>query len=234
MYCKECGAENKDNSKFCKYCGAKLNNNDNAVMADSNDIIITNKESKKSSGKKTLIMALSCSLGALLLITCIILFVFRNKISFMRDLLGIEDKIEKIVDNDGEKIKLFEDDDDNMDDVVEKDDDLIEVDGIWGIETTIKAEDVFGIDVNGIIANQPIGNQKYLPNVNTNTWDFVEKDYYIGSELIKVIQKTIGAEPDGLFGANSVLAMQKWLNVPNTGKLDEETVKAFQTYLNNN
>lgn len=108
----------------------------------------------------------------------------------------------------------------------------ISVDGSWGIATTEKAQKVFGTTVDGVVSNQPASNRAYVPNAYTGSWQFKTSGYSAGSQLVRAIQRKIGATTDGWFGANSVKALQKFLGVTVDGSMGPATVKAFQTWLN--
>lgn len=107
----------------------------------------------------------------------------------------------------------------------------IAVDGSWGIATTKKAQAVFGTVQDGIISGQPISNKKYLANAYTGSWQFVS-GRATGSNLIRAIQRRIGAAADGYFGRKSVMKFQSWLGVSVDGSMGPATVKAFQNWLN--
>lgn len=107
----------------------------------------------------------------------------------------------------------------------------LSVDGSWGVATTKRAQAVFGTVQDGIVSGQPITNKKYLPNAYTGSWQFVSGTAS-GSNLIRAIQKKIGATADGYFGPASVKAFQKWLGVTVDGSMGPATVRAFQTWLN--
>ena len=107
----------------------------------------------------------------------------------------------------------------------------IAVDGSWGVATTNKAQAVFGTVQDGIISGQPISNKRYLANAYTGSWQFVS-GRAIGSNLIRAIQRRIGATADGYFGRKSVMKFQSWLGVSVDGSMGPATVKAFQNWLN--
>lgn len=107
----------------------------------------------------------------------------------------------------------------------------IAVDGSWGVATTKKAQQVFGTVQDGIVSGQPISNKKYLPNAYTGSWKFYS-GHTTGSNLVRAIQKRIGATVDGYFGRGSVMALQRFLSVAVDGSMGPATVKAFQSWLN--
>ena len=110
----------------------------------------------------------------------------------------------------------------------------IAVDGLWGVETTKKAQTVFKTTVDGKVNRQPWDNQNYLPACAMTSWQFyvTPKWYNGGSALVKAMQKKLGVKQDGWFGEESVKALQKFLGVSQDGKCGENTVKAFQKWLN--
>lgn len=110
------------------------------------------------------------------------------------------------------------------------------VDGLWGKDTTVRAQQVFGTPVDGIISNQPLMYKVENPGLLSSTfeWKFVPNKK--GSDLIKAIQKKVGVKQDGFIGPTTIKAMQKWLGTAVDGKVSKPSlmVKAFQKWLNSN
>lgn len=109
----------------------------------------------------------------------------------------------------------------------------LEVDGSWGPATTRRTQQYLGTVVDGIISNQPDDNRDYLPNAHKSTWQFKASGYRQGSDMIRALQRLIGATVDGWFGRQSVIALQRFLGVAQDGSMGPATVRAWQTYLNN-
>lgn len=116
----------------------------------------------------------------------------------------------------------------------------IDVDGLWGVDTTYKAQKVFGTYQDGEVSDQDVDCIGFLPACLRSSWEFV---YYTtdGSDLIRAIQKKCGLkgdDVDGIAGHDTVEALQKFLNRQMNAKLDtdgilgELTCKAFQRWLN--
>lgn len=108
----------------------------------------------------------------------------------------------------------------------------IAVDGSWGPATTRATQKLLGTVVDGIISNQPTANKKYLYAAHTSTWQFKSKGYNAGSNMVRALQKLIGAKVDGWFGKNSVLCLQKFLGVKQDASMGPATVRAWQQYIN--
>ena len=111
----------------------------------------------------------------------------------------------------------------------------IDVDGIWGKATTVKAQQVFGTTVDGIVSNQYVTYKNKNQGLSSTTFEWEKKPNKIGSALIKAIQKKIGVNQDGFIGTNTIKAMQKWLGTIQDGYVSKPSsmVKAFQKWLNN-
>lgn len=116
----------------------------------------------------------------------------------------------------------------------------IEVDGLWGTETTYKAQKVFGTYQDGEVSDQDADCMLFLPACLRSSWEFVYYTEY-GSDLIRAIQKKCGLkgdDVDGIAGHDTVEALQKFLNKQLNAALDEDgilgelTCKAFQRWLN--
>lgn len=104
------------------------------------------------------------------------------------------------------------------------------VDGKWGTNTCKRAQEVFNTTVDGYISSQSSSLKKYHAGVSCAKYVTSGK----GSQLIKAIQKKVGATQDGLMGQATIKAMQKWLGTTQDGTISNpsQMVKAFQTWLN--
>lgn len=115
--------------------------------------------------------------------------------------------------------------------------DVVAVDGSWGCATTRYTQKLLGTTIDGKVSKQPRSNKKYLTAASTSSWEF-KLIGATGSNMIKALQKLIGADPDGKFGKKSVTALQQFLKKQNLylgdidGVMGKGTVKAWQTYLN--
>lgn len=110
------------------------------------------------------------------------------------------------------------------------------VDGLWGKDTTIRLQEIFGTTKDGIVSNQSSSLKSKNPGLITTSWNFVSNaSKTSGSQLIKAIQKKVGTTQDGLFGTNTCKAMQKWLGTTQDGIVSKpsQMVKALQTWCNN-
>lgn len=106
-------------------------------------------------------------------------------------------------------------------------------DGLWGVDTTRKAQEVFGTPVDGIVSKQVswVGNQN--PGLLSSTFEWLNS-MQGGSLLIAAIQRKVGVNDDGYIGTNTISAMQRWLGTPVDGIASNPSVmvKAFQHWLN--
>ena len=110
----------------------------------------------------------------------------------------------------------------------------LEIDGVWGKDTTKRAQKVFGTTVDGIVSNQ---NSKYKdenPGLSISSFEWEKKPGKGGSKLIKAIQKKVGVKQTGYIDPTTIKAMQKWLGTTQDGKVSKpsQMVKAFQKWLN--
>lgn len=110
--------------------------------------------------------------------------------------------------------------------------DKIDIDGKWGPATTRKAQKVFGTTVDGIVTDQYKIYKSQNPGLFAFEWLDNPSDY--GSELIRAIQKKVGANVDGHIGPETIKKMQKWLGTIQDGYVSNpsDMVKAFQKWLN--
>lgn len=108
------------------------------------------------------------------------------------------------------------------------------VDGIWGVATTKRLQEIFGTTVDGKISNQNINLKDKNPGLSTSSWCFETKKKN-GSQLIRKIQQKLGITVDGRCGEQTIKAMQKWLGTTADGKVSRpsQMVKALQRWCNN-
>jgi hypothetical protein len=110
---------------------------------------------------------------------------------------------------------------------------IIAEDGLWGRDTTTKAQEVFGTIVDGTVSNQLIWWKDENPGLLDSTFEWQD---FMGdaSMLIARIQELVGAEVDGWIGRDTITKMQKYFNTPVDGCVSNPSslVKAFQKWLN--
>ena len=71
-------------------------------------------------------------------------------------------------------------------------------------------------------------------NINQQIPDYLKSNPAGYSELIKAIQKKVGATQDGWIGPNTIKKMQKYFDTAQDGCVSNpsDVVKAFQKWLN--
>lgn len=109
----------------------------------------------------------------------------------------------------------------------------IEEDGLWGMETTRRAQQEFGTYEDGIVSRQLSRFKSRMPGCVAGWhWTGVSGDG--GSDLIRAMQKWLKVEVDGHCGTQTIMALQKKMGTPVDGVLDKpsQCIKAFQHYLN--
>lgn len=109
---------------------------------------------------------------------------------------------------------------------------IIDVDGKWGEDTTKKAQEIFKTTVDGIVTDQYKCYENENPGLIAFEWLDNPSDY--GSELIRAIQKKVGANVDGHIGPETIKKMQKWLGTVQDSCVSNpsDVVRAFQKWLN--
>lgn len=109
----------------------------------------------------------------------------------------------------------------------------IDEDGLWGKDTTRRAQEVFGTPVDGIVSNQLSWWRSQNPGLLDSTFEW-QDSMHGGSALIRAIQNKIGANPDGYIGKETITKMQEWLGTPVDGCVSypSQMVSAFQKWLN--
>lgn len=107
----------------------------------------------------------------------------------------------------------------------------IDEDGLWGEDTTIKAQEVFKTTVDGMVTDQRKEYKAKNPGLVSFEWKSNPTGY---SELIKAIQKKVGANVDGWIGTETIKKMQKYFGTIQDGCISNpsDVVRAFQKWLN--
>ena len=108
----------------------------------------------------------------------------------------------------------------------------LDVDGYLGVQSVTAWQEALGTYADGFISGQSIWNRQYLPNLVAVTYDNG------GSQLVRAIQRKVGADVDGYMGPQTVRCLQAWLNKQGNfnlvidGYLGPATAKAVQQTIN--
>ena len=107
----------------------------------------------------------------------------------------------------------------------------LKVDGLWGGDTTRRAQEVLGTYVDGVVSSQPRIWKKPNPGL-TLGWEWHTNAS--GSPMIKALQRKLGVTADGKFGTQSIRKFQARMGTPIDGKLwrNSPAIKEFQRRLN--
>lgn len=106
------------------------------------------------------------------------------------------------------------------------------VDGVWGPATTKAVQKWLGTTQDGIVSNQGTWNKQYLLNCSTDSWKFSSNPSG-GSDMVRALQRTVGAGVDGHAGKETITKLQKYLGLSGPdGYCGPNTVKALQNFLN--
>ena len=113
----------------------------------------------------------------------------------------------------------------------------LEVDGIWGQDTTTRLQEIFGTPVDGKISNQIKKYKDENPGLLSSTFMWKDKPNGKGSMLIKAMQKWAGmpeSKRDGEIGPDTIRAIQTKLGTIVDGCVDKpsDMVKALQRWAN--
>lgn len=113
----------------------------------------------------------------------------------------------------------------------------VAIDHRWGPATTRASQKVLGTYIDGIVSKQSKRARKFLPNVSTASWKFVNNPGK-GSNMVRALQRLVGATVDGKCGPGTVSALQRFLKNKGyySGSIDSKmgpgTVGGWQRYIN--
>lgn len=108
--------------------------------------------------------------------------------------------------------------------------DQLKVDGKWGTDTTLRLQIIFGTIRDGVVSFQRV---EYRQAGCYTGWQWVTNPSG-SSDLIKAIQRLVGAKVDGWIGPDTIRAMQKYWGTVQDGKISavSDLVKAMQRWAN--
>ena len=111
-------------------------------------------------------------------------------------------------------------------------DGTLTVDGYWGADTTRKLQEILGTTVDGIVSSQDEDYEDDNPGLTTG-WEWVATPE--GSAVIEALQATLGVEQDGIFGPETIHALEAHYGFEPDEGLDapSNTIRALQQALNN-
>jgi peptidoglycan hydrolase-like protein with peptidoglycan-binding domain len=109
----------------------------------------------------------------------------------------------------------------------------LDVDGLWGRDTTTALQTILGTGVDGIVSQQYAIYRKSNPGLLSSSWEWVVYPRG-GSAMVKAMQRKIGASADGFVGPETISALQSYLGTPVDGRIDKPStcVRALQERLN--
>lgn len=118
----------------------------------------------------------------------------------------------------------------------EKKPEELDVDGLWGKDTTTRLQQIFGTTVDGVVSNQWACYRDSNPGL-VSGFDWKANPNGNGSQLIKAMQKWAGMAAsacDGELGPNTIKAFQKKLGTTVDGHVSKpsQMVKALQNWAN--
>lgn len=107
------------------------------------------------------------------------------------------------------------------------------VDGVWGTATTSALQTTLGTEADGVVSDQYIGYRPDNPGLSMSSWQWHSKTT-LGSDMVRALQRELGATVDGIAGPKTFKALQKHLGTYQDGVIDNPStcVKELQTRLN--
>lgn len=110
---------------------------------------------------------------------------------------------------------------------------VLTVDGYWGPSTTRRLQEVLKTSVDGQVSSQAVSWKAKNPGL-TGGWEWVPDNQASGSLVITALQQRLGIDADGLIGAGTILALEKYCGTPQDGYFGEASacIKELQKKLN--
>lgn len=109
----------------------------------------------------------------------------------------------------------------------------LEVDGVWGPATTRAVQAALGTTQDGIVSDQYAGYRAGNPGLSSASWEWHSRTS-LGSDMVRALQRKIGATVDGVAGPKTFRALQTCLGTTQDGRISNPStcVKALQQRLN--
>ena len=107
----------------------------------------------------------------------------------------------------------------------------LDIDGYAGWNTVTDMQHALGTYEDGVISGQPSNLEQY-------TWAVVAKEFgYGGSQMVRALQRLVGASEDGYWGSETSTQLQRYLvskgyQVAVDGYFGTESVSALQRCIN--
>ena len=109
----------------------------------------------------------------------------------------------------------------------------LEVDGIWGPSTTTALQKALRTEQDGVVSDQYVGYRESNPGLSAASWDWRIKTT-LGSDMVRALQRKLGATVDGVAGPKTIKALQTRLGTYQDGVISNPSncVKELQRRLN--
>lgn len=109
----------------------------------------------------------------------------------------------------------------------------LDVDGYWGKLTTTALQKALGTPADGIVSDQYIGYKAKNPGLESSSWEWHQRTSS-GSQMVRALQKKVGAGVDGIAGDETFSKLQAYLGTPVDGCISSPStcVKELQRRLN--
>lgn len=109
----------------------------------------------------------------------------------------------------------------------------LDIDGIWGQATTKALQKSLGTTQDGIVSDQYAGYRASNPGLSAASWEWHSKTT-LGSDMVRALQRKLGATVDGVAGPKTFRALQIRLGTYQDGVISNPSscVKELQRRLN--
>ena len=104
----------------------------------------------------------------------------------------------------------------------------ISVDGHIGPDAVKHWQKVMGVGQDGVISGQSLYNKRRHVRINAIRYGWG------GSNLVRAIQRKVGANQDGHLGPDTIRKWQRYIGVSQDGYFGPATAKATQRWINSN
>ena len=107
------------------------------------------------------------------------------------------------------------------------------VDGFWGPATSRAVQGSLGTEVDGIVSDQYAPYASSNPGLLPSSWEWHSRTT-LGSDMVRALQRKVGAEIDGIAGPKTIRALQRHLGTVQDGVVSSPSacVKELQRRLN--
>lgn len=110
---------------------------------------------------------------------------------------------------------------------------ILNIDGVWGKDTTRAIQELLGVEETGLILRQPNTIRSSAKGTGTG-WDWTFPSRVESDVTIAALQYVLNLDDVGVLNRETIQTLASIVDLPNKTVLDQAVVSAIQEAINNN